>query len=82
LDNVEPTVDEPPQQLIALDEALNKLAVEHPEKARLISLRYFGGLTHGEAAQALGISVSTADRQWAYARAWLYRQMASANGQP
>ena len=80
LDKLELTVNDPPDELIALDEALIKLAEEQPEKAQLVNLRYFGGLTHEEAAQALGISVSTADRNWAYARAWLYRHMASANG--
>jgi len=73
LDKLEVTVDDPPDELIALDEALSKLAELSPEKAQLVSLRYFGGLTHEEAAQALQISVSTADRHWAYARAWLYR---------
>jgi RNA polymerase sigma factor (TIGR02999 family) len=77
LDELELTVNDPPDELIALDEALIKLAEEHPEKAQLVNLRYFGGLTHEEAAQALGFSVSTADRHWAYARAWLYRQMAA-----
>ncbi|HEV2294742.1 MAG TPA: ECF-type sigma factor [Tepidisphaeraceae bacterium] len=72
------TVTDPPDELLALDEALTALTDEHPEKAQLVKLRYFGGLTHEEAAQALGISTSTADRHWAYARAWLYRQMASA----
>ena len=77
LDKVELTVNEPSEQLIALDEALTQLAAEHPEKARLVNLRYFGGLSHEESAQALGVSVSTADRHWAFARAWLYRHMAS-----
>ena len=76
-DKLEITVDDPPDELIALNEAMNKLAEEHPEKAQLVTLRYFGGLTHEEAAQAMGISTSTADRHWAFARAWLYRQMAS-----
>ena len=80
LDKLELTVDEPPDQLIALDEALATLAAEHPQKAHLVNLRYFGGLTHEEAAQALGISVSTADRHWVYARAWLYRHMAADQG--
>ena len=77
LDKMEVTVAQPPDELIALDEALSKLAREHPEKAQLVSLRYFGGLTHEEAAQALGISTSTADRHWKYARAWLYRCISS-----
>ena len=80
LNTLELTVDEPPDELVALDEALTRLAHEHPEKAQLVKLRYFGGLTHAEAAEALGISTSTADRHWAYARAWLYRRMASEEG--
>ena len=77
LDNVELTVNDPPDELIALDEALRRLAEAHPEKAQLVNLRYFGGLTHEEAAHALGVSISTADRHWAYARAWLYRHMSA-----
>lgn len=69
------TVHDPPDELVALDEALTQLAHDHPEKARLVNLRYFGGLTHEDAAQAIGISTSTADRHWAFARAWLYRRM-------
>ncbi len=80
LENLEVTVNGPPLELLSLDEALTKLAAEHPQRARLVNLRYFGGLTHEEAAEALGVSVSTADRQWAYARAWLYRQMSLAQG--
>lgn len=75
LDKISLAVDEPPDELLALDEAMTKLAETHPEKAQLVNLRYFGGLTHEEAAQAIGISTSTADRHWAYARAWLYRHM-------
>jgi RNA polymerase sigma factor (TIGR02999 family) len=77
LDTLKLTVGDAPDQLLALDDALTKLAVEHPEKARLVDLRYFGGLTHEEAAQAVGVSNSTADRHWAFARAWLYREMAA-----
>ena len=54
------TVNDPPDQLVALDEALTGLAAEHPEKARLVNLRYLGGLTHAEAARAIGVSVSSA----------------------
>ena len=82
LDGLELTVDDPPDELIGLDEALTALAAEQPEKARLVNLRYFAGLTHEEAAQALGVSTSTADRHWAYARAWLYRHMAGGEGGP
>src|SRR4051794_1343764 len=76
LDKAELSIDDPSDQLIELDEALSIFTEKHPEKAKLIKLRYFGGLTNLEAAEALGISTSTADRHWAFARAWLYRQMA------
>jgi len=79
-DKIELTVDDPPDELIALDEALSQLAKEHPERAQLVNLRYFGGLTHEEAAQALGVSTSTADRHWTFARAWLYRHMSLGEG--
>jgi RNA polymerase sigma factor (TIGR02999 family) len=69
------TLNAPAEELMALDEALSKLAQEHPEKADLVKLRYFAGLTNEEASQALGISTATAERRWAFARAWLYRQM-------
>lgn len=64
-----------PDDLLALDDALAALAADHPDKAKLVSLRFFAGLTVEEAAEAMNISTSTADRHWAYARAWLYRRM-------
>ena len=63
----------PDDALLALSEALDRLAEQHPEKAELVKLRYFAGLTADQAAGALGLSPSTADRHWAYARAWLKR---------
>ena len=63
--------------ILALDEALTRLAEQHPEKARLVQLRYFAGFTVDEAAEALGISPATADRHWAYARVWLLREMSA-----
>lgn len=66
---------EPDQELLALDEALQKLAATDPLKARLVELRYFAGLTGEQAAQVLGISPTTADRHWAYARAWLQTEV-------
>lgn len=63
-------------ELLDLDEALTKLAAEDAEKAGLVKLRFFAGLTMDEAAAALGISSATADRYWRYARAWLYQHMA------
>ena len=61
--------------LLALDEALEKLAKEEPVKAELVKLRHFAGLTVDEAAEALNISPATADRYWAYARAWLHAEI-------
>jgi RNA polymerase sigma factor (TIGR02999 family) len=66
----------PTDDVLALDEALTQLAQKHPQKAELVKLRYFAGLTIPEAAQALGISTTTAERYWTYARAWLFRQLA------
>ena len=57
--------------LLALDEALSKLAVERPDLAELVSLRYFAGLSVKQTASALGLSVRTAERNWTFAKAWL-----------
>jgi RNA polymerase sigma factor (TIGR02999 family) len=65
-----------PIDLIALDEAMDKLAEQDARKAELVKLRFFGGLSVREAADALGISESTADADWAFAKAWLKLQMA------
>jgi len=65
----------PREDIIELDEALEQLAVEEPEKAELVKLRFFAGLDEQEAADVLGISRTTAARHWAYARAWLYDRL-------
>jgi len=66
---------EPDDDLLALDAALHKLAQRDPQKAKLIELRYFGGLTGDQAAAVLAISPSAADRHWVFARAWLRREL-------
>jgi RNA polymerase sigma factor (TIGR02999 family) len=66
----------PDDRLLALDEALTRLATEEPQVAAVVKLRYFAGLTIEEAAASLNISVRTANRHWAYAKAWLYQQLA------
>jgi RNA polymerase sigma factor (TIGR02999 family) len=68
--------------LLALEEALTKLAAEDPIKAQLVTLRYFGGLSVQEAAETLGISRATADRYWSYARLWLYCELRGTDHGP
>jgi RNA polymerase sigma factor (sigma-70 family) len=58
-----------------LDEALSELALFDEEQARIVELRFFGGLTFDETAHALGISATTAKREWEFAKAWLYKRM-------
>ena len=64
-------------QLLAVDEALEKLTAAHPPEAELVKLRYFAGLTLEEASAAQGISLAAAKRSWTFARAWLHREMTS-----
>ena len=71
--------DESNVDLIALDEAMAKLAEFDPQRERIVELRYFGGLTVDEAAKALGISRATAARDWQVAKAWLHREMTRRN---
>jgi RNA polymerase sigma factor (TIGR02999 family) len=81
LDDVEPAVTGPDVDLLALDEALEKLGRQDKRKAELVKLRFFAGLTTAEAARALGISLSTADNDWAYARCWLRLEI-QGGGEP
>ena len=78
LDRVAPGDDDAAGDLLALHEALDQLAVEEPVAAEVVKLRYFAGLTAEQAASALDISLRTANRHWAYARAWLYAAMDGA----
>jgi RNA polymerase sigma factor (TIGR02999 family) len=73
---------EPDADLLALDAALVKLAQRDPLKGRLVELRYFAGLTGDQAAAVLGISPSSADRHWVYARAWLRREVQGGQACP
>lgn len=78
LEECPPSLPEPREDLLALDEALQKLAAVHPQPAELVQLLYFAGLTLPEAARTLDISPRTAGRLWAYARAWLRRDIEGA----
>lgn len=72
------TAPEKDERLLALDEALEKFALEHPEKAQLVQMRYFVGLTNEQVAEVLNISEATAKRWWIYARAWLQDYITNA----
>jgi RNA polymerase sigma factor (TIGR02999 family) len=74
-------ITQSPDGLLALDEALTCFACEEPAKAELVKLRFYAGLSTPEAASALGISVATAERWWAYARAWLFSELREDIGQ-
>jgi RNA polymerase sigma factor (TIGR02999 family) len=68
-------ITQSPEDLLDLDDALTQFAAEEPDKARLVQLRFFAGLSTPDAAAALGISVATAERWWTFARTWLYSEL-------
>jgi RNA polymerase sigma factor (TIGR02999 family) len=82
LDHIEIALDTPDEELIALDEALEALEREDDSAAHLVKLRFFGGLSLKEAARALDMPQRTAERQWAYARAWLFQRLRGEPGAP
>jgi RNA polymerase sigma factor (TIGR02999 family) len=75
LDTIDIPASEPGADVLAVDSALEMLAVEDPRKAQVVELRFFGGLTIDETAEALGVSARTVHADWAFARAWLYRAL-------
>jgi DNA-directed RNA polymerase specialized sigma24 family protein len=82
LEMAELLAPEPREDLLALDEALTKLAREDRTSAALVQLRYFGGLSIPDAAEVLGISSRTANRLWTYARAWLHEEIEGSRSDP
>lgn len=76
VDGLEVAAPAPAEEMLALNEALDRFAALEPLPAELVKLRYFAGLTLEEAAEVLGVSLATAKRWWAYARAWLYHEVA------
>jgi RNA polymerase sigma factor (TIGR02999 family) len=82
LDQAARVTQVPADDLLALDAALTRLAAEEPVKAELVKLRFFAGLTVPEAAKVMGISQSTAERHWTYARTWLYCEIEDPSGPP
>jgi RNA polymerase sigma factor (TIGR02999 family) len=77
LDSVITVAPEPETDIIELDEALDRLGTESPRQARIVEMRFFGGMTADEAADVLGVSTRTVERDWRYARAWLFRELAA-----
>jgi RNA polymerase sigma factor (TIGR02999 family) len=75
LDEQQIAAPQPAEDLLALDEALDRLAARDPVKAKLVKLRYFAGLTIEDAAEALAISPATAKRYWTFARTWLFQEI-------
>jgi RNA polymerase sigma factor (TIGR02999 family) len=73
-------VESPSDDLLALDEALTRLAALNPLRAEVVKLRFFTGMTMAEVAQTLGISLPTAERYWAFARTWLYAELQADGG--
>jgi len=79
LDGIDIAAAEPGADLLAVDAALQMLALEDARKARVVELRFFGGLSIEETAEALGVSVRTVHTDWAFARAWLYRRLTAVH---
>jgi RNA polymerase sigma factor (TIGR02999 family) len=77
LDHVTVATQDTDDVIIAVHDALEKLAAESPQKAEIVKLRYFGGMEHAEIAEVLGVSEPTVRRQWTYARSWLYAELKS-----
>jgi len=75
LDQVTVATQDSDEVIVAVNEALEKLKAESPQKAEIVKLRYFGGLEHAEIAEVLGVSEPTVRRHWAYARSWLYAEL-------
>ena len=82
LEVAQPAAPDPRHDLVALDAALTRLAVEDAQAAKLVELRHFAGMSVTEAAQVLGVSMRTADRVWAFARAWLHRELTDTDADP
>ncbi len=75
LDAIEIALDTPADELLALNEVLEQLTAEYPECGELVKLRFFAGLSLGESAETLGMPRRSADRKWAFARAWLHQKL-------
>jgi RNA polymerase sigma factor (TIGR02999 family) len=75
MDDVQLTIEQPSDDVVALDEVLQRLEAEDPRKGQIVNLRYFAGLTAAATADVLGVSVGTIEREWRYIRRWLHMQL-------
>jgi RNA polymerase sigma factor (TIGR02999 family) len=82
LSGVPPVLQDDPTEVLALDEALEKLRQQDPRKAEVVMLRYYAGLSVDETAQALGLAPRTVDSDWQFARVWLYRELTKGGAAP
>jgi RNA polymerase sigma factor (TIGR02999 family) len=73
IDQLELAATTPDEKILLIDEALERLQTQDPEKARVVVLKFFGGCTNQEAAESLGVTERTVERHWAFAKAWLYQ---------
>jgi RNA polymerase sigma factor (sigma-70 family) len=80
LEAVEPSVEPPPDQVLAVEEALGRLEAKDARKGKVVELRYFAGLTVPETAAVLGVSVGTVEREWRFVKAWLQVELEGSRG--
>jgi RNA polymerase sigma factor (TIGR02999 family) len=79
IESIELADTTPDDKILLINEALEKLQKEDPEKARIVTLKFFGGLTNQEVAESFGVTERTIERQWAYAKAWIFQSLQSQN---
>lgn len=77
IDGLDLAIASPDDKILLLDEALEKLQAEDPEKARIVVMKFFGGMTNQEVAEHLGVTERTVERQWAFARSWIFQNIKS-----
>ncbi len=82
IEDVDLGLEPPGDDIVAIDEALRRLEASDPRKGQIVNLRYFAGMTEQETADALGISVSTVEREWRFCRRWLYTQLTDRDAEP
>lgn len=79
LDHAEPLAQMPDETLLRIDDALERLKAQDPEKAKIVTLKFFGGLTNEQVAETLGVTVRTVERHWAFSKAWLFQTIQTDN---